>query len=104
MTQLAQFSALEQQTDTNQSIDSLVSTTSVNQAIDLIGRDVTYTKTDGTSASGVADTVSIGEDGTVSIDVGGQSVDPTAITNVVARRRRPQLTTPVDRLKHDESG
>src|SRR5579862_5438610 len=43
MTQLAQFSTLEQETNISQSVDGLANTESVTQGVSLIGKQVTYT-------------------------------------------------------------
>lgn len=81
MTQLAQFSTLEQETNISQSVDGLASTESVTQGVDLIGKQITYTGSDGTPASGTVDGVAVSGSG-VTFDVGGVSVQPSDVTNV----------------------
>jgi len=81
MSQLAQFSSLEQETNISQSVDGLASTDSVTQGLDLLGRQITYNGSDGKPASGTVDSVAITSNG-VTLDVGGVSVQPSDITNV----------------------
>ena len=81
MSQLAQDSSLEQETNISQSIDGLASTTAVSQAVDLIGRNVTFTRADGSSGSGLAQSVAISGSGVV-IDVGTENVSLSQITAV----------------------
>src|SRR5581483_5616912 len=81
MSQLAQFSSLEQETNISQSVDTLSTTEAVTQGVDLIGKPVTYTGTDGKTATGTVDGVAVSADG-VTFDVGGVTVQPSDITNV----------------------
>ena len=55
MSQLAQFSALEQTTNMSQTLTGIAATSSVTQGLDLIGKYLTYTRDDGSNGSGVAD-------------------------------------------------
>lgn len=92
MGQLAQFSTLEQTTNMVQSISRLAVASSVTQAVDLIGRNVTFDRPDGSIGSGTALGVSIA-DGAVQIDVGGESVAPSAITSVGGASSGAQSTS-----------
>jgi flagellar basal-body rod modification protein FlgD len=81
MSQLAQFSSLEQMTNMSETMTSLATTSAVTQGVDLIGRNIGYTRADGSTGSGVADSVSISDGGAV-IGVGSDKVDPSEITSV----------------------
>jgi flagellar basal-body rod modification protein FlgD len=79
--QLAQFSSLEQMTNVATSVDKLSATMSVSQSFALIGHDIAYTKSDGSTASGVVDGVSL-QNGAAVLDVGGVSVTPDSVVAV----------------------
>lgn len=82
MSQMTAFSTLEQVTNLAASSEALSQTIAGNQSISLIGRHVTYAKEDGSTAEGVVEDVSFGEEG-VSLTVGGESgVVPGLITEV----------------------
>jgi flagellar basal-body rod modification protein FlgD len=81
MSQLAQFSSLEQMTNMSTSINKLNSSNAVTQSVALIGHDLVFTRADGSTASGVADGVTL-LNGVVAIDVNGESVSPDAVTAV----------------------
>jgi flagellar basal-body rod modification protein FlgD len=81
MSQLAQFSSLEQETNISQSVDGLATTAAVTQGIGLIGQQVTYSNSNGKPASGTVDGVAVSSDG-VTLDVGGVSIKPSDVTNV----------------------
>jgi flagellar basal-body rod modification protein FlgD len=71
MSQLASFSAVEQQIKTNTHLENLLTDTSLNQASSLIGK--TITSADGTT-SGVVQSVAVNSDGSVATLVGGKTV------------------------------
>lgn len=78
MQQQAQFATVE-------GINNLQKTMSQMQAqqqVSLIGKQVSYPKSDGSAATGVVSAVNIGSDGTVTVNVDGQNVDPSTITSV----------------------
>ena len=81
MAQLAQFSSLAQQTNMSQTLTGLASTDAVTQGVDLIGRNLTFTRTDGSSGTGIAQAITVAG-GAVVIDVGGENVDPADVTAV----------------------
>ncbi|HEX4519275.1 MAG TPA: flagellar hook capping FlgD N-terminal domain-containing protein [Gaiellaceae bacterium] len=81
MAQLAQFSSLEQQTNMSETLTGLASTDAVTQGVDLIGRNLTFTRSDGSSGTGVADAITVAG-GSVVIDVDGENVDPADVTGV----------------------
>ena len=81
MGEMAQFSQLEQITNLSQSMTKLNFSTQVANASSLIGRQVTWTGQDGTTATGIADRVSI--DGTtVSIGIGTTTIAPSQILTI----------------------
>jgi flagellar basal-body rod modification protein FlgD len=81
MGQLAQFSSLEQMTNMAQGIDSLGTSQSVSQGVALIGHQLVYSRSDGSTATGVADGISV-VNGQVQIDVQGETVLPGSILGV----------------------
>ena len=91
MGQLAQFSSLEQMTNISQSMDGLAAATSVTQGVDLIGRNITFTRADGSTGSGVAQSMTI-SGGSVVLDVGGENVFTSDITGVGAAPTGSQST------------
>src|SRR5919201_6451189 len=64
MGQLAQFSTLEQITNMADGLDRLSLSGQVSQSIALIGHSIGYVRADGSSASGVAESVAL-EDGAI---------------------------------------
>jgi flagellar basal-body rod modification protein FlgD len=71
LAQLASFSAVEQQTQTNAKLDSLLAASRLSQADGLIGR--TLTSADG-STSGVVSSVTIASSGVTATLTNGASV------------------------------
>ena len=81
MAQLAQYSSLEQTTNVAQSVAQLVTASSLTQGVDLLGKELTYARADGTTGTGVADGLTI-QNGQPTLDVGGESVTLDAVTSV----------------------
>lgn len=79
--QLAQFSSLEQMTNVAESVDQLSATTSVSQSFALIGHEIAYTNSDGSTAGGTVDGVSL-QNGAAVLDVDGVSVTPDSVIAV----------------------
>ena len=75
ISQLAQFSSVEQAVQTNTKLDQLLASSSLSQADGLIGR--TVTNADGT-VSGVVESVRIYSDGMIATLVGGGQLPITA--------------------------
>lgn len=78
MQQQAQFATVE-------GINNLQKTMTAMQAqqqVALIGKQVSYPNSDGSLGTGVVSAVNTASDGTVSVTVNGQSVDPATITTV----------------------
>jgi flagellar basal-body rod modification protein FlgD len=77
--QMAQFSQLEQETNTAKSTDQLVRASTLG----LIGRTVTYTDATRATQTGVVSQVDIGADGTATLTVGDKTgIDAGTVTQV----------------------
>lgn len=74
VTQMAQFSSVEQLTN-------LVQSSQQAQSIALIGHTVAYTDSDGNAGAGVVDAVTFNSGAPV-IDVGGVAINPSQIVGV----------------------
>lgn len=82
MAQMTQLSMLEQVTNLTKANESLVRRMDTSQALDLIGREVSYLKEDGTTATGVVDKVSFDE-GLPLLTIGDDSeVTPGQVTEI----------------------
>ena len=81
--QMTMFSTLEQVTNMAVSGERMTDALGSTQALDLIGRTVSYVKADGTTAEGVVEQVTFAEGGEPTLTVGGQpGIDPKAVTEV----------------------
>jgi flagellar basal-body rod modification protein FlgD len=84
MTQLAQFTSLEQETNTAQSTSQIASAQSTSAAVSLIGHSVTYTDpTTGATGTGNVDSVQITSSG-ATLTIGGISGIAPADVNEVS--------------------
>ena len=96
MAQLAQYSSLEQMTNVAGSVGQLVTSSSLTQGVALLGKDLTFTRADGSTGTGVADSLSI-QNGQPTLDVGGESVTLDSVTDVAPApapaTSSPQTTT-----------
>jgi len=92
MAQLAQYSSLEQMTNVAGSVGQLVTASSLTQSVDLLGHELTFTRADGSTGTGVADSLSI-QNGQPTLDVGGESVTLGAVT-AVAPAPAPAASSP----------
>jgi len=81
MSQMAQFSTLEQITNLGAGIERLTFSNQVAQSVALIGHTVDYVDASGQAAQGVAQSVSF-DDGTISVSIDGNDVAPDHITGV----------------------
>ena len=83
MTQMAQFSMVEQLTNLS-SVNTKMATSQANSsAVGLIGHTVSWRDSAGASHSGVVNSVATATDGSPSLTVDGASgVDPSTITQV----------------------
>ncbi len=82
MSQMTQFSILEQITNLSQSQQAAASNDYDQQAVALIGRTVTYLKDDGTTASGLVQGVTFtGRGPELTID-GTAGIAPVTVTEV----------------------
>jgi flagellar basal-body rod modification protein FlgD len=82
MGQMTQFSILEQLSNLAQSQQAAASNDYDQQAVALIGRTVTYTRRDGSSASGVVEQVSFTSRGPT-LTIGGESGIPPVVVSEV---------------------
>lgn len=82
VSEMAQFSTLEQITNVATSVEEQNQMTTVNQSIGLVGKTVTYTKEDGTSAAGTVESVDFDEEG-FSLTINGEAgIQPGTVTKV----------------------
>jgi len=82
MGQMTQFSILEQLTNLSQSQQAAASNDYDQQAVGLIGRTVTYTRRDGSNATGVVEQVTFTSRGpTLTID-GESGIPPVVVSEV----------------------
>ncbi len=94
MSQLAQFSSLEQQTNISKTLEGMATTSSVTQGVELLGKYLTYLREDGSSGSGLAESISVAADG-VDLTVGGEHIKPAQITAVsTSQPATPPSTSP----------
>src|SRR3954447_25971983 len=81
--QMAQFSQLEQETNTAQSASQMSDQLTRSSALGLIGRTVTYKDDSDHIQTGVVQQVDIDSDGKATLTVGGASgIDAGAVTQV----------------------
>ncbi len=81
--QMAQFSQLEQESNTAQSTSQIADQLGRTGALGLIGRTVSYLDADGGTQSGVVTQVDVGKDGKATLTVGGTGgIDAGAVTQV----------------------
>jgi len=81
MSQMAQFSTLEQITNLGADLERLSFSGQVSESVALIGRAVTYEAKDGSIKQGTVQGVEI-EDGTIRVSVDGTKVEPASIRSV----------------------
>jgi flagellar basal-body rod modification protein FlgD len=81
--ELAQFTSVEQETDTAQSTATLASGQNTASAVALLGYNVNYTDpTTGASATGVVQSVDITSSGPTLTINGTSGISPTSVTEV----------------------
>jgi flagellar basal-body rod modification protein FlgD len=83
MGQLAQFATLEQITNVSAGLDKLTYGAQVSQSLGLIGRTVQYVRSDGSSGSGVPDSITL-DNGSILINVGSDQITPSDVVGVGA--------------------
>jgi flagellar basal-body rod modification protein FlgD len=81
MGQMAQFSTLEQITNLVTANASTSFAGQVSQSVALIGRQVTWSASDGTSGSGLVQTVTI-NGGDIALTVDGRQISPGDVVQV----------------------
>jgi flagellar basal-body rod modification protein FlgD len=83
VTELAQFTSVEQETDTAQSTATLASGQSTSSAVALIGANVNYTDpTTGATDTGTVQSVDITSSGPTLTINGTSGIDPASVTQV----------------------
>jgi flagellar basal-body rod modification protein FlgD len=82
ITQLAQFTSLEQQTNTAQSTSQMASQQGTASAVALIGHTVTYTDSSGNIGTGLVQSVDITSAGPTLTINGTSGIDPSGVTQV----------------------
>jgi flagellar basal-body rod modification protein FlgD len=82
MGQMTQFSILEQLTNLAQSQQAAAENDYDQQAVGLIGRTVTYTRRDGSNASGVVEQVTFTSSGPTLTISGERGIPPVVVTEV----------------------
>jgi flagellar basal-body rod modification protein FlgD len=82
MGQMTQFSILEQISNLAQAQQATAANDYDQQAIALIGKTVTYTRSDGTPASGVVEQVTFSPTGPALTIGGERGIPPVAVTEV----------------------
>jgi flagellar basal-body rod modification protein FlgD len=82
LSELAQFTSLEQETDTATSTQQLATSNQTTEALSLLGQQVNYIGTDGTAETGVVQSVDL-SGSTPTLTIGGTSgIAPSQITQV----------------------
>lgn len=81
LAQLAQFSTLSGMEQLNTSFSQMLSLQQITQGSNLIGKEITYTDSNGQAATGAVTSVSV-KDGNVTLDVGSTSVTLSQVTGV----------------------
>jgi len=83
VTELAQFTSVEQETDTAQSTATLATGQSTASAVSLIGHPVSYTDpTTGATDTGTVQSVNISSSGPTLTINGTSGIDPSTVTEV----------------------
>lgn len=81
--QMAQFSQLEQETNTAQSTSQMTDQLTRASTLALIGRTVTYTDSNGNAQTGSVGQVDVDSDGKATLTVNGQSgIDAGTVTQI----------------------
>jgi flagellar basal-body rod modification protein FlgD len=80
----AQFSMVEGILNLQKDVKALTATTQLGQDIDMIGKQVTWSNTDGSIASGVVSGIATDSTGAVTLTVGGSNVDPATLVGISA--------------------
>jgi flagellar basal-body rod modification protein FlgD len=93
MQEQAQFATVEGINNLQKTMQSLEADQQLAQSVSLIGKQVTYIGSDGTStATGVVSSVT-SSSGSLSLTIGGQHVDPSSVVTVEDAPQAPAPTT-----------
>jgi flagellar basal-body rod modification protein FlgD len=83
MTQMAQFTEVEQVTNMAASTKQIVDSLNRSGMLSLIGRTVTYTGADGSAVTGLVEQVDMDKDGGATLTVSGKGgIDARSVTQV----------------------
>lgn len=83
VSQMTQYSILEQLTNLSSSADSTLSTQKQTQALSLLGKTVSYTGDDGSDAAGLVQRVDFGSDGSTELTLdNGTVITPGDVAGV----------------------
>jgi flagellar basal-body rod modification protein FlgD len=83
VSQMTQYSILEQLTNLSTSASSTLSAQKQTQSLALLGKTVDYTAKDGSDAQGVVQKVDFASDGTIQLTIDGQTgISPSAVSGV----------------------
>lgn len=83
LAQLAQFSTLSGMEQLNTSFGDMLTLQEITQGSSLIGKNVSYTKSDGTNSSGSVASVSM-DNGSIALKIGTDSVGLSQISGVTS--------------------
>ncbi len=85
VTQMTQFSMLEQMTNMASDNAKIASSLQTSSAVGLIGRTVTYIGADGVTQTGMVERVATSTDGQASLTIAGKAgISPSSISEVSA--------------------
>ena len=85
VTQMTQFSMLEQMTNMAKDNSQIATSLQTSSAVGLIGRTVTYIGADGVTQTGKVERVATSKDGQASLTIAGKAgIDPSSISEVSA--------------------
>jgi flagellar basal-body rod modification protein FlgD len=82
VSQTAQLASMEQMTSLNKTTSDNYQTQMQSTATAMLGKDVTWTNTDGTAQSGVVSAISFTSDGAPQLKVGSSTVPLTSVSGV----------------------
>lgn len=83
VSQMTQYSILEQLTNLATSATSTLNSQKQTQSVGLLGKTVDYTAADGTAAQGVVQKVDFASDGSIQLTINGQTgIAPSAVSGV----------------------
>ncbi len=97
LAQTAQFTMVEKLTEMVTQGDKTALSQQETQAAQLVGKQVTYLTTSGTSEQGLVESTKFNDD-SQTLTIGGRAVQLTAVTGVIGGPENTQLTTALANL------